>query len=293
MTVIRSINDFEPTQIDWIIDRALHHRTGEADPRALAKTVVGLVFLETSLRTRIGFAAAAARLGVASIEATSVRSSATSMPESVEDTIRTMAGYSDVIVARVAEPLSIPPDVTVPVLSGGDRGASAEHPSQSLVDLFALQQLPAELNALTIAVCGDLRMRAARSLLLLLSRRQPKRLIVITEPPLTRGLELPSELSDITEFRRLDDIRDVDAVYIVGVPYGELEEDGRTRLRVTNEHLDKLPSRAGVFSPLPVIDEIERAALAHPRVRIFQQSDDGLFVRLALLEFLLGAGPHG
>lgn len=281
--------DIRPDEIDRILDRARQFRSGTATPDLL-RSVVGLVFLEASLRTRTGFAAAAARLGATPIEVLSVRSGAATKPESAEDTLRTLAGYSDVLVARMGEPLVIPAGVRVPVLNGGDRGPHAEHPSQALIDLFALQDLSADISTLTLALCGDLRMRAARSLLAMLSQRRPKRLVLVTEPALTDGFELPQSLRDLTEYRPLDDLADVDALYVVGIPYGAIDDDGRTRLRVTTGHLDALPEHAAVLSPLPVIDELERDALTHRHVRMFIQSDDGLFVRMAILELLLGVG---
>jgi aspartate carbamoyltransferase catalytic subunit len=287
MKTIRSIADLHSGQVNWILDRAWQHRQGVAVSSVRPNTVIGLAFFEASLRTRVGFAAAAARLGVTSVEILQVRSSAASMPESIEDTLRVLSDYSDVLVVRVGEPLSIPSDVTVPVLNGGDGGPGAEHPSQSLIDVFAFQNLAVDLCGQTIALCGDLRMRAARSLLLLMVERRPNRLVLVTEPPLTDGFELPYGLDAIADFRPLNDIGDVDALYVVGIPHGALEENGRSRLRVTTEHLDRLPRHAGVFSPLPVIDEIERSAISHPRVRMFEQSANGLYVRMAVLEFLL------
>jgi aspartate carbamoyltransferase catalytic subunit len=254
---------------------------------------VGLAFFEASLRTRVGFAAASARLGMVPIEIASVRSSPISMAESVKDTLRVFAGYSDIIVTRLSEPFPAAERLAVPLLNAGDRGPDAEHPSQALIDLFALQESFGSVDLLTIALCGDLRMRAARSLLLLLSQRRPKRLLLITEAPLTYGFVLPGDLADITEFRTLDDLTDVEVLYVVGIPYGALEESGRQRLRITRRSINSLPSNAVVLSPLPVIDELERDALTHPSVRVFQQSDDGLFVRMAILEFLLSPTSIG
>lgn len=287
MTFVRSINDLRSDEIDWVMDRARQHRAGTAGVSLRPGTIVGLAFLTPSLRTRVGFAAAAIRLGAHPLEVSGTRSSAVSMPESVGDTIRTLAGYSDVIVARVDEPLALPHGVNVPVLNGGDGGAAAEHPSQSLVDLFALQQISRDLSTLTIALCGDLRMRAARSLLLMLTQRRPRRLVLVTEPILMEGFELSPDIAEIVEFRSLETLNDVDALYIVGIPHGALDENGRTRLRVTKNHLDCLSATSTVLSPLPLIDEIERDAFAHQRVQMFDQSDGGLFVRMALLELLI------
>lgn len=293
MTVVRSVLDLGEAQTDWILDRSRQHRSRRARSSVASGAVVGLVFLETSLRTRVGFAAAAARLGATPIDVVERRSSAVSMPETLDDTLRSVAGYVDLIVARVDGPLSVPAEVVVPVLNGGDRGARAEHPSQAVIDLLALLELPRAFGTLTIALCGDLRMRAVSSLLLLLATRRPRRLVLVTEPKLTEGLRLPPALQDIVDFRSLDDLGEADVLYVAGIPHGALDEGGRTRLRVTSTHLDRLPPHACVLSPMPVIDEIERDALAHRKTRIFQQSDNGLFVRMAVLELLLGAGPGG
>ncbi|WP_431818135.1 hypothetical protein [Gordonia jacobaea] len=291
MTLYRCVTDFRADQIDQILDRAARVKSGEAPLAITQRTIVGLAFLEPSLRTRTGFAAAAIRLGATPIEVLGLRASAVSMPESVEDTIRTLSGYADVIVARVDQPLVVPDGVKVPVLNGGDGGPAAEHPSQALIDLFALSQLPVPISQQTIAICGDLRMRAARSLLRLLAGRRPNRLVLITDPKLREGFDCPSELTELIDYRSLDEISDVDALYVVGIPHGAIHEEERTRLRVTVAQLDTLPSHARVYSPLPLIDEMDRTTSRHPRVRAFDQSDDGLYVRLAILEMLLDLHP--
>lgn len=285
----RSIGDFRAEEVEWVLERAEQHRSGSATVTSRTGTIVGLAFLETSLRTRTGFAAAAGRLGATPVEVVDVRSSAISMPESLADTLRTLAGYSSVLVARVNEELYVPAGVTTPVLSGGDRGAAAEHPSQALIDLFALLKAGRPIGDLRIGIVGDLRMRTVRSLLLLLSRYVPEALVLISEPALLDGFELPTPLKDIATYGALHDATDVDALYVAGVPHQAIGEEGRTRLRVTTSFLDQLKPAASVLSPLPVIDEMERDAVDHPRVRMFEQSDDGLFVRMALLELLLGA----
>ncbi|KQZ88511.1 hypothetical protein ASD62_03435 [Phycicoccus sp. Root563] len=290
MSLYRSVTDFRVEDVDWILDRAARIKAGEPSAQLPPRAVVGLAFLESSLRTRTGFAAAAIRLGATPVEVLGVRESAVSMPESVDDTLRTLAGYCDAVVARVGEHLVLPAGVQVPLVSGGDRGLVAEHPTQALIDLFALTRLAVPVGDQVVALCGDLRMRAARSLLLLLEAYQPRRLVLVTEPGLHEGLTVPEGLATLCEERTLGDIGDVDALYVVGIPHGALDEDGRTRLRVTSAHLDSLPPRARVYSPLPVIDEMERDALHHPRVRMFEQSDDGLYVRMATLELVLGLG---
>lgn len=253
--------------------------------------LVGLVFLETSLRTRVGFAAAAARLGWQSIDVTAPRSSATSMAESWQDTLRTVSGFVDVVIARLGRPLdpeSVERCAAAPFLNAGDTGSAAEHPSQALIDLFAIEQEAGPVTDLCIAICGDIRMRAVRSLLKLLARTPPKKVVLVTSPALVDIAALPPTLAGRTEFRSLLDLADIDVLYVAGMPHGALPLDERVPLLVGPEALSGLASDAIVLSPLPVIDEIDAAARSDRRIRMFQQSDRSVFVRMAILEFLSG-----
>lgn len=286
--VLQRVADLADLEIDRVLDRADHHRVRRRSGRFPGR-LVGLVFLETSLRTRVGFASAAHRLGASPIEVLGPRASEVSMPESWEDTVRTVSGYCDLIVTRVNHPLDlrrVPSTVSVPVINGGDRGPHGEHPSQALIDAYALVRRFGGWADLTIALCGDLSMRAARSLLALLARRPPRRLVVVSDPQLTEADPLPPELVARTERRPLSDLSGVDVLYVVGIPHGALPESGRIRLRVTTETLSTLSTQSVVLSPLPVIDEMDRDTFADPRVQVFEQSDDGLYVRMALLELL-------
>jgi aspartate carbamoyltransferase catalytic subunit len=246
---------------------------------------VGLLFLETSLRTRVGFAAAAARLGGQSIDIAERRGNAVAMPEAWADTLRVVSGNVDLVVARPGRPLD--PEQLYPLLvssflNGGDAGRRGEHPSQALIDLYAIEQARGPVCELTVAICGDLRMRAVRSLARLLARFPPRRLVAISDPRLADGSE------GITEHRAPWDVGDVDVLYVAGIPHGALDEPGRARLRVDRKALAALPPDAVVLSPMPVIDEIATTARSDPRIGMFRQSDDALFVRMALIEALMG-----
>jgi aspartate carbamoyltransferase catalytic subunit len=246
--------------------------------------VVGLLFLESSLRTRSGFAAAAARLSGQSIDILERRPSAVAVPEGWADTLRVVSGYVDVVVARLGRRLEAPQLTNLLVssfLNGGDIGTGAEHPSQALIDLYAIEQSSGPISQLTVAICGDLRMRAVRSLARLFARFPPRRLVGFSDPRLGDGTEIAA---DNREPWQLDD---VDVLYVAGIPHGALDEPGRARLRVDRKALAALPRTAVVLSPMPVIDEIAASVRSDPRIRMFQQSDDGLFVRMALIETLL------
>jgi aspartate carbamoyltransferase catalytic subunit len=281
--VVVGVDDLGTDEIAYVLERASDLRAG-AETRLLRPPLVALVFLESSLRTRVGFAAAAARLGGQSIDIVERRAGPAAMPEGWADMLRVVSGYADLVIARPDRPLQtseLRPLLVSSFLNGGDTGDDAEHPSQALIDLFAIEQACGPVSGLTVALCGDLRMRSARSLLRLFARFQPKRVLQITDPRLRDGAAVSAE-------RRAPwELDDVDVLYVAGIPHGALDEPGRARLRVDRRTLDALPPRAVVLSPMPVIDEIATSARPDPRIRMHQQSDDALFVRMALIEALL------
>jgi aspartate carbamoyltransferase catalytic subunit len=281
--VIVGVHDLGTEEIRLILSRATDLRAGAAT-RLSRPPLVGLLFLETSLRTRVGFAAAAARLGGQSIDIAERRGNTVAVPEGWADTLRVVSGNVDLVVARPGRPLEAPqlrPLLVSGFLNGGDAGPCGEHPSQALIDLYAIEQAHGPVAQLTVAICGDLRMRAVRSLVRLFARFPPRRLVAISDPRLGDGAD------GIAEHRTPWDVDDVDVLYVAGMPHGALDEPGRARLRVDRKALAALPSGAVVLSPMPVIDEIATTARSDPRIRMFQQSDDALFVRMALIEALL------
>jgi len=287
-----SIDDLTDAELDAILLRAseLRQAPHAALPSERRGKIVGLMFLQTSLRTRVGFATACARLGWQSVSVLEQRSSEVSMAESIEDTLRVAAGMVDLLVARLPIPVgSVVTNAPVPVVNGGDSGPFAEHPTQALIDLFAIEQERGNIRDLHVAICGDLRMRGTRSLMKLLARRSPGKLSTISVSGLTDHTVAsdvdPATVSQLT----LKEVSDVDVLYVTGIPHRAIPEDVRDTLRVTGEVMDSLPRDAVVLSPLPVIDEIDAYARRDPRIRMFTQSDNGVYARMAVLEALAGS----
>ena len=285
--MIVGVDDLGTEEIRHILSRATALRAGAAS-QLTRPPLVGLLFLETSLRTRVGFAAAAARLGGQSVDVAERRGNAAAPPEGWADTLRVVSGNVDLVVARPGRPLGdaaqLCPLLVSSFLNGGDAGRKGEHPSQALIDLYAIEQARGPVSELTVAICGDLRMRAVRSLVRLFARFAPRALVAISDPRLGDGAD---QADCYAEHRAPWDVDDVDVLYVAGIPHGALDEPGRARLRVDREALAALRPDAVVLSPMPVIDEIATTARPDPRIRMFQQSDDALFVRMALIEALV------
>jgi aspartate carbamoyltransferase catalytic subunit len=287
------IADLDDTAIQHVLSAA------EApDAQAVPPFVSGLLFLSGSLRTRVGFAVATARLGGTSVTVESSRDAAEmTRAESFTDTLRTLAGMVDLLVVRTDRPLdratmrAVSP---VPVINGGDPGG--EHPTQALIDLFAMEQLAGPVTGLHVGICGDLTLRATRSLLSLLSRRPPRRLTLIA--PVTRRdhrVALSAGLASRTEEQGEVDFTGLDVLVLSGLPEGlgasRLTAEERTLYALTARTAKTLGPRAVVLSPLPVIDEISDDLRADHRVRIFDHSDLGVQVRMAVLQWLLAGRP--
>jgi aspartate carbamoyltransferase catalytic subunit len=261
--------------------------------RLASTTVIGLLFLEASLRTRFGFASAAVRLGAHPLSVTELRYGAEmSAAETFADTLRGVAGMAELVIVRPGFRLDrklIRETIPCPVINGGDRGGG--HPTQALIDLAAMQRFAGQVDQLTVGICGDMTMRASISLLELLCRRPPRSLRLIgPSQRLRHGVDLGAELQDRTTTTDVVDFSDLDVLLITGLapgPGGELPDATRRPYSLNADSIRSLPDRAVVLSPMPVIDEISDEVRTDARLRIHDHSDLGVTVRMAVLQLLL------
>jgi aspartate carbamoyltransferase catalytic subunit len=290
MKHLLTIGDLTTEEIDRILaaahDYALTDRLKLDRPRF----TVGLVFLSSSLRTRAGFAEAVVRLGGTPIDLSEMRWDPNmSAGESFADTLRTVSGIVDVVVVRAPIELAnalVTDWAVAPVVCGGDR---SHHPTQALIDVFAIEQFRGPIALQRVAICGDLTMRATRSLLEYFVRRPPAELILVApESRREHGVELGETLSLRTTFRTLDDLAGIDVLSMCGLAPKQgndhLDDAARAPFILDASRLRSLPADATVLSPMPVIDEIAADARSDERVRMFEQSDLSVAVRMAVLD---------
>ena len=293
MPGLLSADDLDRVQLDGLM-AAARELTASVQTARHADKVVALLFFSDSLRTRVGFEVAAARLGAAAPVVSAARhTSVMSEPESLDDTVRSLAGWCDAICLRH------PADgaaqhaadlVDVPVINCGD--GQHEHPTQALVDLFAIDSLMGGIDGVTVVMVGDLHaMRAAHSLAIGLSRYRNVTLRCVAP----RGLELPPRFADA--FRRgggaleeSDHLRlnDADILYAAGLPaltaVGRLSGEARTAYVIDAQVAARLPARARILCPLPRIDEITGDVDVLPQAAYFLQSRLALGIRMAALD---------
>ncbi|MDQ8043086.1 MAG: hypothetical protein AAGC46_00350 [Solirubrobacteraceae bacterium] len=293
-----SARDLTRTSIETLLASARSYEVGTGTRHEGA--VVGLWFFEDSVRTRVGFDVAAARLGArtAALVATK-RSDAMGYAESVEDAVRSVADWCDVACLRTGDP------TLVGRLTGSLRCSIVncgngldEHPSQAVADVFAIQRQVGAVDGLRIAIVGNLlESRTARSLALTLGSFDGVTIRSIAP----RGLHLPAALhAELTrngvtvEETATLDVDDVDVVYVAGLPAGtpdggRLAPEEQAALRITPAVVRSLQPQARILCPLPRLDEIERDVDDLDAAGYFEQSRTALFTRMAILDRALAA----
>ena len=267
----------------------------------LNRRVMATLFYEPSTRTRLSFESAMTRLGGAVITTESAQEfSSAAKGETLEDTIRVVAGYSDVIVLRHYESGASNQAAAVagvPVINAGD--GAGQHPTQALLDLFTIQREIGRLQKITVALVGDLANgRTVRSLCYLLAKYEGVKMYFVA-PEIVRMKDDIKEYLQRHQvlFEEVDDLHEAakqaDVVYQTRIQkerFGERTgeyEQARGKYIVDWSVMDCMQKHAVVMHPLPRVDEIDPAVDEDPRAAYFRQAHNGLYVRMALLRMIL------
>jgi len=271
---------------------------------ALRRRIMATLFYQPSTRTRLSFEAAMCRLGGTVISTENAKEfSSAAKGESLEDTIRVVAGYADVIVLRHYELGSSERAAALdaaPIINAGD--GPGQHPTQALLDLCTIERELGRLEGLNVAVVGDLKYgRTVRSLAYLLSKFSGTKLYFVAPPICQIGEDIKAHLAEknvpFEEIGALEDvIGEVDVVYQTRIQkeafsfeelQGEYEETFR-RFIITPELVARMRQEAVIMHPLPRVKEISTAVDVDRRAAYFRQAKNGLYVRMALLMRILG-----
>lgn len=299
--VISTAQFFDRPILKQLFESADRMRSGNHGGE-LAGRMLASLFYEPSTRTRFSFEAAVQRLGgsVISTEAAAHFSSVTK-GESLEDTIKVTAGYSDVIVLRHPEVGSAERAAavsTVPVINAGD--GLGQHPTQALLDIYTIQHELGAVDGLSIALVGDLlNGRTIHSLLFILGLYKVAKIYLVAPNQLKLPKEYKAYLDksgieyeekDSLEF--LDD--SIDVVYVTRVQKERFKSDAEyQKLKdyfvVDSNTVKRLKDKSIIMHPLPRVNEISTDVDDDPRAAYFRQAENGLYVRMALLAHILSA----
>lgn len=298
---IISINDLSRDELELVLHTAAQLKA-HPQPELLKHNVIASCFFEASTRTRLSFETAIHRLGASVVGfADGSNTSLGKKGETLADTISVIGTYVDAIVMRHpqegAARLATGFSGGVPILNAGD-GAN-QHPTQTLLDLFTIQETQSRLNQLNVAMVGDLKYgRTVHSLTQALAKFDGNRFFFIAPD----ALAMPAYITDMLDeknivWSRHDSFEEVmpqlDILYMTRVQKERLDpsEYANVKAQFILRASDLVTARDNmkVLHPLPRIDEITTDVDKTPYAWYFQQAGNGIYARQALLALVLNS----
>ena len=293
--------DFSVEELDKLMDLANDIEANRAKyAHACEGKTLATLFYEPSTRTRLSHEAAMFNLGGNVLGFSSADSSSAAKGESVSDTIRMTSCYADICAMRHPKegaPMVACKHSTIPVINAGDGGH--QHPTQTLTDLLTIRSLKGRLNNMTIGLCGDLKFgRTVHSLLMAMRHFNPTFHFIAPEE-----LKMPEEYKlyckehnikyiEHTDFTE-ETIADADILYMTRVQrerFTDLMEYERVKdvYILRNKMLEHTRPNLRILHPLPRVNEIAYDVDDNEKAYYFQQAQNGLYAREAILCDVLG-----
>jgi len=293
-----SITDFSKEEYIKILDSAEEFEKQPVQDIARGK-VVATLFFEPSTRTRLSFESAANRMGAKVIGFSDASNSSTSKGETLSDTIKTVSCYADLIVMRhpVEGTARLASEVaSVPIINAGD-GAN-QHPTQCMLDLYSIRKTQHTLDNLHIALVGDLKYgRTVHSLVEAMCNFNTTFHLISPE-----SLKLPSSVKmhikkkglkyyQYTEIQEAID--KVDILYMTRVQrerFLDIQDYEKVKNTYILEQsmLKNSKPNLKILHPLPRVNEIHTNVDNAEQAYYFQQAQNGVYVRQALIAAILG-----
>ena len=295
------IKDLSAKEIDELINVA---KDIMANKEKYAKKCEGkklaTLFYEPSTRTRLSFEAAMLDLGGNVLGFSSANTSSASKGETVEDTVRMVGGYADIIAMRHPKegaPFVASMKAEVPIINAGDGGHC--HPTQTLTDLLTIHCEKHRLSDLTIGICGDLKFgRTVHSLITAMSRYSNIKIVLISPDELKLPDYVKTEVLEKNHMKYVETnnmeeyMPELDILYMTRVQQERFfNEDDYIRLKdyyiLNEEKLENAKKDLCIMHPLPRVNEIAVEVDDDPRACYFKQAKYGKFIRMALILKLL------
>ena len=298
-----SATQLSRADIEAVLDRAAEI---DADPTAWhgrhTGSILGLCFFEPSTRTRMSFDAAMKRLGGETIDMGSVESSSVQKGETLADTMRVVEGYADALVLRhpsEGAATMAAEFVDVPLVNAGD--GAGQHPTQTLLDLYTIRE-NAGLDGITVGIMGDLKYgRTVHSLAAALTSFNVRQEFISPESlqlPRSVRYDLRESGAEVREHTDLDSVLpELDVLYVTRIQRERFPDENEYRKVAGEYQIDDVTLRSAknsltVLHPLPRVDEIAPGVDDTEHATYFEQAHNGIPIRMALLDMLLGGGDR-
>jgi aspartate carbamoyltransferase catalytic subunit len=297
-----SMKDLSMTEIEQLLILASDYKNNRVVQKPLLNKIIAHCFFEPSTRTRLSFESASLRLGGQNISFIDPeRFSSQTKGETLQDSLKVISSYAEGMVirhscegsARLAAEIS-----GIPVINAGD--GTNQHPTQTLLDLFSMQETQGRLKGLHVALVGDLKYaRTAHSLVQAASLFDMRLYFVAPDQ-----LALPEELSfdlkrkgiKFSFHQTLDAVIDkLDILYLTRLQKERFEnmphiEKAYRSMILTPELLDRAQKHMKILHPLPRQEELPFSIDQTPHAYYFQQAKNGLYVRQALFYAIFSDG---
>lgn len=278
-----------------LIERGIAFKNGSADFILDRQYFASNLFFESSTRTHKSFEVAEKKLGLDVIEF-DAKTSSVNKGETLYDTILTMSALGvDICVVRHPDEdyykqLIDSRTIQTAIVNGGD--GSGQHPSQCLLDLMTIYEEFGNFEGLKVAIAGDIsHSRVAKSNMQILKRLGSEIYFAGPEEWYSKEFDVYGKHVGIDDI-----IDDIDVLMLLRVQHERHDGDGgfskETYHRhhgLTQERYDKLKNSAIIMHPAPVNRDVEIAdnLVEAPQSRIVTQMQNGVFVRMAILEAVL------
>ncbi|MDE7397586.1 MAG: aspartate carbamoyltransferase [Muribaculum sp.] len=294
-----SISDISKDEILRLLRQARYFEAN-TNQNILNGKLVATLFFEPSTRTRLSFETAVNRLGGKVVGFSDASTTSSSKGETLKDTIKMVSNYADLIVMRhyLEGAARYATEVTeTPIINAGD-GAN-QHPSQTMLDLYSIYKTQGTLDNLTITMVGDLKYgRTVHSLLMAMQYFNPTFNFVAC-----RELQMPVEYrqfcdehgikyNEYTDFTP-EVINSTDILYMTRVQrerFTDIMEYEKVKnlYNLNAAMLEDAKETLKVLHPLPRVTEIDQDVDDSPKAYYFQQAQNGLYARQAIICRALG-----
>ncbi len=263
--------------------------------------ILATLFYEPSTRTRLSFESAMLQLGGNVLSTESAKEfSSFAKGETLEDTIKVTSGYADIIALRHFDIGAAKRAAQVsdkPIINAGD--GAGQHPTQALLDLYTIQNHFNNVNDMTICMVGDLRYgRTVRSLCYLLGRFYKPQILFVAPDICKMADDIRQFLTkNGVQWAEMDfetAIEKSDCIYMTRVQKERFLDMGRysqaiSKFKIDASTLPKLKPGAIVLHPLPRETEIHPEVDDDPRMIYFEQAQNGVWIRMAIIHMLLSS----
>lgn len=279
------LSDLKIEEIEEILENASAFKSGKKKVNYNGEKVIANLFFEPSTRTHYSFDMAALKLGCKTMNF-EAETSSMKKGETLYDTVKTFESFGvDAVVIRHREDEYYKQleNIKIPILNGGD--GTKDHPSQSLLDLYTIKEEFGHFEGLKVLIVGDIKhSRVAHSNIKVMERLGMK--------VYTSG---PEEFKDDNlEFVNFDEyLPKVDIVMLLRIQLERHSEEMKIdkneynkKYGLNKENVNKMKENAIIMHPAPFNRNVEITddVVECSKSRIFKQIENGVFVRMAMIE---------